>query len=718
MAEGWARRQLAGRGDLRVMSAGVSAPDGQPASPNAVTAMAEVGVDLSRFRSQHLSVEVARQADYIFGMTQGHVETIILTYPEVAERVFLMREFLEDVPPYKRDIPDPIGMPLKSYMETRAAIMEAMPSVLKFVQETSAPHPADCAAKPSTLRVALGADHAGLALKNAVKDLLAKAGVVCNDLGTQTSESCDYPDFAHAVAQEVAAKKADYGILCCKTGVGMSITANRTTGIRAAVVTNEEVARLTRQHNDANVLCLGACDVTPEKARVIVETFLHTAFEGGRHERRVHKIENAADSSASAQNLSMNTLQKVDPEIYTAVCNEVIRQQENIELIASENFVSPAVLEAAGTPLTNKYAEGYPGKRYYGGCECVDVVEQLAIDRAKQLFGADHANVQPHSGSQANMAAYFALAKPGDTLLAMSLNFGGHLTHGSPVNFSGRLFKIVPYGLNQTTERIDMDEVAKLARAEKPRIIVVGASAYPRTLDFAAFAQIAKEVGASLVVDMAHIAGLVAAGLHPNPVPYADIVTTTTHKTLRGPRAGLILCKEAYAKAVNSQIFPGIQGGPLEHIIAAKAVCFKEAMQPEFKTYQQQIVKNAATLAAALAAKGFRIVSGGTDNHLMLVDLRPKKLTGKIAQESLDKAGITVNKNMIPFDPEKPMVTSGVRIGTPAVTTRGMKEAEMQLIADYIDEVLQAPENAQVAERVKTKVKALTARFPLPYATK
>jgi glycine hydroxymethyltransferase len=365
--------------------------------------------------------------------------------------------------------------------------------------------------------------------------------------------------------------------------------------------------------------------------------------------------------------------------------------------------------------LTNKYAEGYPGKRYYGGCECVDVIEQLAIDRAKQLFGAEHANVQPHSGSQANMAAYFALAKPGDTLLAMSLNFGGHLTHGSPVNFSGKLFRIVPYGLSQATERIDMDEVARLARAEKPRILVVGASAYPRTLDFAAFAAIAQEVGAALVVDMAHIAGLVAAGLHPNPVPHADIVTTTTHKTLRGPRAGLILCKAVHAKTLNSQIFPGIQGGPLEHIIAAKAVCFLEAMQPAFKDYQRQIVKNAQALAGALTNRGFRIVSGGTDNHLMLVDLRPKKITGKVAQESLDHAGITVNKNMIPFDPEKPTVTSGIRVGTPAVTTRGMKEVEMDQIAALITEVLEKPDDATVASAVKAKVRALTGRFPLPY---
>ena len=489
----------------------------------------------------------------------------------------------------------------------------------------------------------------------------------------------------------------------------MSIAANRVVGARAAAVSNEEWAKLSREHNDANILVLSALETDNEKAKSILNVWLKTEFEGGRHQRRVNKMDHPPVTPA------LSALAKADPEIFAAIQHETQRQQDNIELIASENFVSPAVLEAAGTILTNKYAEGYPGKRYYGGCECVDVIEQLAIDRAKQLFGADHANVQPHSGSQANMAAYFALAKPGDTILAMSLNFGGHLTHGSPVNFSGKLFRIVPYGMNQDTERIDMEEVARLARTEKPRILVVGASAYPRTLDFAAFAAIAKEVGAALVVDMAHIAGLVAAGLHPNPVPHADIVTTTTHKTLRGPRAGLILCKEAHAKAVNSQIFPGIQGGPLEHIIAAKAVCFKEALQPEFKAYQQQVVKNAATLAAALAGKGFRIVSGGTDNHLMLVDLRPKKLTGKIAQESLDHAGITVNKNMIPFDPEKPTVTSGIRVGTPAVTTRGMKEAAMTQIAALITEVLDQPDDVAGYARVKEKVKALTAQFPLPY---
>jgi glycine hydroxymethyltransferase len=406
-------------------------------------------------------------------------------------------------------------------------------------------------------------------------------------------------------------------------------------------------------------------------------------------------------------------LAEADPDVFRLIRDETRRQAEGLELIASENFVSPAVLEALGSTLTNKYAEGYPGKRYYGGCEVVDQVEQLAIDRAKQLFGADHANVQPHSGSQANMAAYFALAQPGDTLLAMSLNFGGHLTHGSPVNFSGKLFKIVPYGLRQGDETIDMDEVARLAREHRPKVLVVGASAYPRTLDFERFGAIAREVGAAMVVDMAHIAGLVAAGLHPNPVPHAAIVTTTTHKTLRGPRGGMILCREAHAKVLNSQIFPGIQGGPLEHVIAAKAVAFGEALRPEFKTYQQRIVENAKALAEGLKAAGLRLVSGGTDNHLMLVDLRPKRLTGKIAEEALGKAGITVNKNMIPWDPEKPFVTSGIRVGTPALTTRGMGPSEMTAVARLIGRALDAPEDAKALAAVHGEVKDLCRQFPM-----
>jgi len=712
MAEALLRAALRDDRNYRIMSAGLGALDGQPVTEESAVAMAEFGVDIAAHYSQLLRAPLVEAADFIFTMTRQQQDTIQTLYPMAAEKTFLLREF-EDAEVIGKDVADPIGQPLEVYRRTRDQIKRALPSVIEFIKQTTTDREVATPAAPrSVLRIALAADHGGVALKAALKAWLVQQDYPVTDFGTHSTEAVDYPDYAFVVAREVATGNFDRGVLICKSGIGMSIAANRVVGARAAAVSSAEWAKLSREHNDANILVLSALETDNETAQSILDVWLKTEFAGGRHERRVEKMDHPPTLTTGTK---LSALAQADPEVFAAIQSETQRQQDNIELIASENFVSLAVLEAAGTLLTNKYAEGYPGKRYYGGCECIDVIEQLAIDRAKQLFGADHANVQPHSGSQANMAAYFALAKPGDTLLAMSLNFGGHLTHGSPVNFSGKLFRIVPYGLSQATERIDMDEVARLARAEKPRIIVVGASAYPRILDFAAFAAIAKEVGAALVVDMAHIAGLVAAGLHPNPVPHADIVTSTTHKTLRGPRAGLILCKEAHAKAVNSQIFPGIQGGPLEHIIAAKAVCFKEALQPEFKAYQRQVVRNAAALAAALTGKGFRIVSGGTDNHLMLVDLRPKKITGKIAQEALDKAGITVNKNMIPFDPEKPTVTSGIRVGTPAVTTRGMQEAEMTQIAAFMTEVLDQPDDVAVHARVKEKVNALTGKFPLPY---
>ncbi len=409
----------------------------------------------------------------------------------------------------------------------------------------------------------------------------------------------------------------------------------------------------------------------------------------------------------------VRTLRETDPEIADAINDEIHRQNSGLELIASENFVSTAVLEAVGSALTNKYAEGYPGRRYYGGCEHVDVAEQLAIDRAKQLFGAEHANVQPHSGAQANLAAYFALVKPGDTVLGMNLAHGGHLTHGHPLNFSGQLYDIVPYGVRQTDERLDYDELEHLIETRSPRMIMVGASAYPRVIDFERIATAAAKVDAFVVTDMAHIAGLVAAGLHPSPMPHSDIVTTTTHKTLRGPRGGLVLCRETHAKAVNRSVFPGVQGGPLMHVIAAKAVCFREASLPEFVAYQTQIVVNAKRLAASLEAHGFRIVSGGTDNHLLLVDVFSRGLTGKVAETALGRASITVNKNAIPFDTQPPMVASGVRLGTPAVTTRGMGEPEMDLIADLISRVLAAPDDESVARAARADVETLCRTFPL-----
>jgi glycine/serine hydroxymethyltransferase len=408
-------------------------------------------------------------------------------------------------------------------------------------------------------------------------------------------------------------------------------------------------------------------------------------------------------------------LQAVDPEIADAIEHERQRQQDNIELIASENFTSPAVMEAQGSVLTNKYAEGYPGKRWYGGCENVDVVERLAVDRAKTLFGAEHANVQPHSGSGANMAVYFAFLKPGDKLLTMDLTHGGHLTHGNKANFSGRFFEIVHYGVRKEDERIDYDQLAAMAREHRPRMITVGASAYPRIIDFERMGQIAQDVEALLLADIAHIAGLVATGLHPSPIQHADFVTTTTHKTLRGPRGGLILCRERYAKEIDSQAFPGIQGGPLMHVIAAKAVCFHEALLPGFRAYQQQIVTNAKALAEGMKHNGFRLVSGGTDNHLMLVDVGTRGLTGKECQAALDQAGITINKNTIPFETRSPFQASGIRLGTPAVTSRGMKEAEMAAIADMISEVLMDIKNTESIGKVRQRVHELTARFQLPY---
>jgi glycine hydroxymethyltransferase len=409
----------------------------------------------------------------------------------------------------------------------------------------------------------------------------------------------------------------------------------------------------------------------------------------------------------------MSILKTVDPEIYEVIRRETERQAFGLELIPSENFVSEAVLEATGSVLTNKYAEGYPGKRYYGGCEFVDQAETLAIERAKKIFGAEHVNVQPHSGSQANMAVYLAAMTPGDTMLGMNLSHGGHLTHGSPVNFSGKLFNVVPYGVRPDTETIDFDQVRDLAIQHKPKMIVIGASAYPRIIDFAPFRKIADETGAMLMADIAHVAGLVAVGLHPNPVPYCEFVTTTTHKTLRGPRAGIILCREEMAKKLNSSIFPGTQGGPLMHVIAAKAVALKEAMTPEFKEYQAQIVRNARAMAGAIARRGFRLVSGGTDTHLFLVNLKDTSLTGKDAQEALDRVGITVNKNTVPFETRSPFVTSGIRAGTPAITTRGMKEREMERIGNMIADILSAPGDSTVEKRVMAAVRDICEAFPL-----
>ena len=573
MAEGLFRAAIQGRNNYRVLSAGLGAMDGQPPSAHAVAAVKELGIDISGLRSRMLTPDLVDQADYIFGMTHSHIDTVTMLYPAASEKTFLLREFDETLDQFEKDISDPIGGSYEIYLNARDQIEQGIVTLLKFLEPVGAGEPAGSAA----------------------------------------------------------------------------------------------------------------------------------------HERPANKMETTKIIPTDLR------LQAVDAEIAQAIQHETQREQENIELIASENFTSPAVMEAQGSVLTNKYAEGYPRKRWYGGCEFVDVVEQLAIDRAKKLFGAEHANVQPHSGSGANMAVYFAFLKPGDKMLTMDLTHGGHLTHGNKANFSGKFFEIVHYGVRKEDERIDYDQLAQMAREHRPKMITVGASAYPRIIDFERMGKISRDVSALLLADIAHIAGLVATGLHPSPIPHADFVTTTTHKTLRGPRGGLVLCAEKYAKEIDSQAFPGIQGGPLMHVIAAKAVCFHEALQPAFRSYQEQILRNAKALAEGMRRNGFRLVSNGTDNHLMLIDVGARGLTGKECQAALDGAGITINKNTIPFETRSPFQASGIRLGTPAVTTRGMKEPEMAAIADMISEVLLDIKNLDTAAKVRQRVRELTARFPLPY---
>ncbi|MEI8341814.1 MAG: ribose 5-phosphate isomerase B [Verrucomicrobiota bacterium] len=712
MAEGLFRQMVRERDDILIGSAGVGAVSGQTPSPPAIQALKPLGIDISHYRSQPLTGSVVDKATFIFAMTHMHLDAILMMFPQAAEKTFLVCEFNEELARVSIDIPDPIGMGLETYLRCRDVLKKALPGILTFIDQAdqypSMTPPISSSSKP--LRIALGADHGGIDLKKKIHTYLTGKGFVVSDIGAFSTESVDYPDYAEAVCREIISDQCDYGVLVCKTGIGMSIAANRYPHIRAALVSTDEEAKITRLHNNSNVLCLSAKELDDNQTFKIIDTYLKTPFEGGRHERRVEKLEHLATPSYSNQSLA-----EVDPEIAAAINEESKRQFENIELIASENFTSRAVMEAQGSVLTNKYAEGYPGRRWYGGCEYVDVVEQLAIDRAKLIFGAEHANVQPHSGSQANMAVYFSVLQPGDKILTMDLAHGGHLTHGHKANFSGRYYEVSHYGVSKETETIDYDALAKQAEEFRPKMITAGASAYPRIIDFQRMREIADSVGAYLFVDMAHIAGLVAGGMHPNPTPLADFTTTTTHKSLRGPRAGMILCKEKYAKQIDGQIFPGIQGGPLMHVIAAKAVCFHEALQPAFKDYQRQVTHNAKALAARLAKNGYRIVSGGTDNHLMLVDLRPNNLDGKTAQETLDRAGITVNKNGIPFDTMPISKGGGIRIGTPAVTTRGMKEEEMMEIADLIHQALTCGGDETALQKVRKQVLSLTARYPLPH---
>ena len=555
------------------------------------------------------------------------------------------------------------------------------------------------------MKIAIGADHGGFELK--ARLMASFKG--CEDKGCFDPEACDYPDYADDVALAVAKGEVDFGVLVCRTGLGMSMAANRFQNVRAALCHTVKDAETARRHNGANILCIGA-DTTDEKTACdMLSAFLATPVDDTpRHAIRRAKLERAKRLS------DFSLLAREDPEVWAAIKAQVVQEDTEINLIASENTSSRAVRLAAGSVLMNKYAEGYPGKRWYSGCLPVDAAEELARQRACALFGAEHANVQPHCGSAANMAVYLATIKPGDTILSLSLDQGGHLSHGSPVNFSGKLYNIVPYTVDRTTERLDYDALEKQALEVKPKILLSGASAYPRTIDFKRIREICDKAGCIMMVDMAHIAGLVAGGAHESPVPYADFVTSTTHKTLRGPRGGLVLCKAQYAKALDAAVFPGMQGGPLENIIAAKAVCFREWMQPEMKAYAAQVVKNCQAMCKAVQDRGFRIVSGGTDNHLFLVDVKAKGMTGKDAAAALDAAGIVVNKNTIPYDTESPFKTSGIRVGTASITTRGMKEKEAATIGGWIADILSDLTNTDLQQKIKAEAAKLVAGFPVP----
>jgi RpiB/LacA/LacB family sugar-phosphate isomerase len=688
-------------------SAGVFASENLPASAQGVTALAEWDIDSSGHRSRFLSPELVSQADLILVMTRGHKEQILYQYPEAENKVRLLLAYSSELP--DADVPDPIGQSLNTYRHIRNMLDGAVAElILNLIEEGRILPKSEERKYP--MKMALAADHGGVELKNALKHVLKEKGIEVQDFGTSDNSRVDYPDYADAVARAVSHGQADQGLLVCTTGIGMAITANKHPGVRAAQVFNEQMAENARAHNDANILVFGEAVSDVDTATRLLTIWLESEQEpGSRHEKRVDKIRRV-----ETQTMGLDAIRCTDPEVFDAICLENERQKRNIELIASENYTSRAVREAQGSLLTNKYAEGYPGKRWYGGCEHVDVIEQLAIDRAKEIFGADHVNVQPHSGSSANMAAYFSVLEPGDTIMAMSLADGGHLTHGHPMNFSGRYYKIVPYGVTADTECIDYDSLEALAKEHKPKLITCGASAYSQIIDFERMREVADQCGAILLADIAHIAGLVAGGVHPSPVPYCDFVTTTTHKTLRGPRSGIIMCREKYAKEVDRQVFPGTQGGPLEHVIAGKAVCFHEALQPSFKDYANQVVKNASRLAETLQSRGLRVVSGGTQNHCFLLDLSVVDVTGKDASNWLDEAHITVNKNAIPNDTKSPFVTSGIRIGSPATTSRGMKEAEMEQIATWMADVVISKGSEEVLAQTRPQVEALTAEFPIP----
>ncbi|QSR88508.1 serine hydroxymethyltransferase [Methylacidiphilum caldifontis] len=718
MAKGLFESLIQGNKDIQVDSAGIGAVSGLPPSPHAIEVMAEIGIDISHIRSKPVNSELIRKADFIFCMSYSHLDSLLLLYPDAGDKIFLLLEFAQDLPIMAREIPDPIGGSIELYKLCRDQMRQVMPKILSFVLNSSPSQPEFSLSEGKSLdrnnlRVFLGSDPNGAELKNACRAILFRWQIPLEDI--EVENPMDISAIIERMALELLETPFSTGILFSKHGIEMEIAANKIPQIRAVRVSSLTDIQIARNELNCNVLCLGSRYIRAEDLPPILEAWLETFYEKLSHKQNTLKTEPLTYPSMHIPYQSSTALSLVDPKIFFLIKKEAQRQKQNLELIASENFASPAVMEAQGSCLTNKYAEGYPGRRWYGGCENVDEIESLAIERAKELFKAEHVNVQPHSGSQANMAVYFAMLKPFETIMSMDLSHGGHLTHGFKMNFSGRFYNVIHYGVSPKDERIDYDSLETAVKEHRPRMLVAGASAYPVIIDFPRLKAIADSVGAYLMVDMAHIAGLVATGLHPSPIPYADFVTTTTHKTLRGPRGGVIFCKAKYAKEIDSQIFPGIQGGPLVHVIAAKAVCFHEALQDSFVEYQKQVLKNAKALAEGMKKNGYRLIAGGTENHLMLVDLRPMGITGKEAQDILDRVGITVNKNTLPFDTIPPYQGGGIRIGSPAVTTRGMKENEMFDIASWIHQALTHRNDPQTLEKIRQSVLELTSSFPLPF---
>ncbi|MEM9399547.1 MAG: serine hydroxymethyltransferase [Verrucomicrobiota bacterium] len=717
MAEGIFRHLTEDMNDVEIFSAGMGAVDGQPPSRNAVTAMSELGIDISHQRSNQLTKEMVETADFILVMTYGHLDMLLMIYPHASEKAFLIREFESGLPARQREVSDPIGGTETLYIQTRDQIYNALQHFLNVIQNSEIMVAEKASVKGP--KILIGSTVNAFETKSSICHLLDEQNHHLVDIGAHSSQADEAIDeiFENFIHQRLL-HHINTGILIFHSDTELKALRElfaKNPRIKAQFITHFSDDQLSKLQPGHPILCLAANRIDPQDALKLIKHWLQQEAPPTQNPTESETMNYDKLTSTNEIESTAPSLSQVDPEIFEIVEAEKKRQFHNIELIASENFTSRAVMETQGSCLTNKYAEGYPAKRWYGGCEEVDKAENLAIERARTLFGAEHVNVQPHSGSQANMAVYFSVLQANDKILTMDLAHGGHLTHGHKMNFSGRMYEVMHYGVSQETETIDYDDLAQKAAAFQPRMITVGASAYSRIIDFERMAHIAKSVDAYLFADIAHIAGLVAAGVHPTPVEHADFVTTTTHKTLRGPRGGMILCKEKYAKGVDSLVFPGCQGGPLMHVIAAKAVCYGEALKPEFKSYQEQVVRNAKALSEGMKKNGYRIVSGTTENHVMLIDLQEKDITGKEAQEALDLAGITVNKNAIPFDTQSPFKAGGIRLGTPAVTTRGMKEDQMFDIANWIHDAIQKRTNDTALAAIRQQVIELTSSYALPY---